>query len=552
MTRRAVGRVSPGTLERAARGMPGVRGRSVALFVALLLTVAGMLPGQIYARTEKSPFPHDKHAKLFPTCAACHGGVTIGDAAAVMPPPSLCVECHDGTTSRRVVYNAPTPRQDFLRYEHRRHAAAVDSSGRECASCHASRAGAPWMAVQRATPESCQSCHTHRATTHLDADNRCATCHIPIATSRTITVGHLASLPRPPSHEAPRFAQKHDPGSGNGVAQCATCHTRESCALCHVNATDVAAINQLLPDARVASLLRGRVATYVTPDDHRDDSWASAHGRSAVAASQRCAACHAQPSCTVCHSGSLGRDAIRRLPSGVAGAPGVKLTLAPSGSVAAYVAAPYARPAARAGRQPTAQPASQPAVVSAAHVSGGRARTVSAPDTGRTAVRPHPPGFERQHAASAASGRLTCEGCHTQRYCAECHAGETKRNFHAANFVTRHAPESYGRDLECASCHNTEVFCRACHQSQGIASSGQQAGAYHNAQPLWLLQHGQAARRGLQSCTTCHAQRDCMQCHSQRGWGVSPHGQDFDAGRLGARARVMCARCHLTDPTRGR
>lgn len=508
--------------------------RWLVVVATLLLTGAGALGAQIYARSAPSPFPHDKHTKLFPSCAGCHAGVTTGDQSALMPPPASCVECHDGATTKRVTYLAPTPKQDFLRFEHRAHAAKVEVAARECSSCHTGGDGGHPMRVTRATPESCQGCHTHRATSHLAPDNRCATCHVPIARSTTVTVAQLASLPKPPSHESPRYVEQHAVRTEAEVLQCATCHSRESCARCHVNAANVAAIAQLLPDARVASMLRGKTVTYPTPSDHVADAWASAHGASATENTQRCAACHARPSCTLCHSGLLGSEVIRRLPDGrpPTGAPGVQLVL-PRRIAGAVEGAPTRAVALRPPMLP-------------------HARADVAADTTRTLVRPHPAGFDRNHAASASSARLTCEGCHAQRFCSDCHAGESRRSFHPANFVARHAPESYGRDLECASCHSTEVFCRSCHLAQGIASAGGTAGTYHNGQPLWLLQHGQAARRGLQSCTTCHVQRDCLQCHSQRGWGVSPHGPDFDASRLGARARTMCARCHIADPTRGR
>jgi Cytochrome c7 and related cytochrome c/Doubled CXXCH motif (Paired_CXXCH_1) len=501
-----------------------------AVVLALALTVPTTASAQVYARRGPDSFNHLKHAKLFPTCNACHAGVTTGELSAEMPPPSSCTACHDGTIQKRVTYEAPRPRLDFLRFAHRDHAAQVDSSGRDCQTCHALRPGGAWMDVRRATPESCQSCHTHRATAHLAPDSRCATCHVPVARTRTLTAVHLAELPQPPSHTAERFLVNHGARTEVEAAQCATCHARESCARCHVNAADVAGINGLLPDARFAAMLRGKAATYLTPDDHRADAWASAHGR--VADARRCAACHARPSCTVCHTGTTGQSVIRQLPDGLSGTAGVQLVLPRRLS---RVEGRLAVPAA------LAQP---------------HAATAGARDTVRTGqlsvVRPHADGFATRHAASASSGRLTCEGCHTQQFCSDCHAGESKRRFHAANFVARHAPESYGRELECSSCHNTEVFCRSCHQAQGLSSAGRRDGTYHNGQPLWLLQHAQAARRGLQSCTTCHVQRDCMQCHSQRGWGVNPHGPDFDASRLGARAKTMCARCHISDPTRGR
>ncbi|MEP7381545.1 MAG: cytochrome c3 family protein [Gemmatimonadota bacterium] len=503
--------------------------------LVLLLAGAAVLPAQIYQRAAPAPFPHDRHAKLFPTCAGCHAGLTTGDSSTVMPPVALCAQCHDGTVRPRVAYTAPQARSDFLRFRHATHAAQVEESGRACATCHAARDGAPWMNVRRAPPESCQGCHTHRSGGHLADDSRCTTCHIAIARSTTVTVEQLRSLPEPPSHADARFPLHHGVSAPADIARCATCHARETCALCHVNAATVPAIAQLPADPRAATMMRGRTVSYATPDDHRSDDWSSAHRTQATTNVQRCGVCHAQASCSTCHSGSLGREVIRQLPDGRTGAPGVQLEL-PRGHDRAMPVA--------AGRVTLA-----PAMRRTARPHAPRTGSV---DTITTTVRPHPDGFARQHAASAASGRLSCEGCHTQRFCSDCHAGESKRDFHVANFVVRHAADSYGRDLECAGCHNTEVFCRACHQAQGIASKGRGAGTYHNGQPLWLLQHGQAARQGLESCTTCHTQRDCMQCHSQRGWGVNPHGDDFDASRLGARAKAMCARCHLADPTRGR
>jgi hypothetical protein len=38
---------------------------------------------------------------LFPLCAGCHEGVETGDRSAYYPPPQLCVNCHDGTSSSR-------------------------------------------------------------------------------------------------------------------------------------------------------------------------------------------------------------------------------------------------------------------------------------------------------------------------------------------------------------------------------------------------------------------------------------------------------------------
>lgn len=164
-------------------------------------------------------------------------------------------------------------------------------------------------------------------------------------------------------------------------------------------------------------------------------------------------------------------------------------------------------------------------------------------------VRVHPPGFATRHGSAAATQRTSCSGCHEpKRFCVDCHDGESRRRFHAANFVARHPSEAYARQRECTACHSREAFCGACHQRLGLQSQGRTAVAYHDAQPLWLLQHGRAARMGMESCTTCHRERDCTQCHAQTGWGVNPHGPGFEARRMSARNAPMCRVCHLSDP----
>ena len=162
----------------------------------------------------------------------------------------------------------------------------------------------------------------------------------------------------------------------------------------------------------------------------------------------------------------------------------------------------------------------------------------------------HNANFRLTHGPEAANASLSCAGCHERRFCADCHTTENPRRFHRVNFVQSHAPESYGRETDCASCHNAELFCRSCHSQSGLASKGRLDAAFHTAQPQWLLQHGRAARQGLQSCTTCHVQRDCMTCHSTLGWGVSPHGKGFRADRLASKNATQCLMCHLKVPGR--
>jgi hypothetical protein len=122
--------------------------------------------------------------------------------------------------------------------------------------------------------------------------------------------------------------------------------------------------------------------------------------------------------------------------------------------------------------------------------------------------------------------------------------------------MARHSAEAYGRRLECSNCHDSRVFCADCHASAGMSparTGGRLGRGFHDAEPLWLLRHGQAARQGLESCASCHEQSQCMQCHSALGaFKVSPHGPDFDPRRAQKRNAAICLVCHLTDPLTGR
>lgn len=166
-------------------------------------------------------------------------------------------------------------------------------------------------------------------------------------------------------------------------------------------------------------------------------------------------------------------------------------------------------------------------------------------------VRPpgHTPDFATRHGTAAAAGLLQCGVCHTERQCADCHADAERPRFHAIGFVLRHGPEAFSRDAECTACHSGEVFCRDCHAGLGLASEGRTGGAFHDAQPTWLLAHGLAARQDLESCTTCHEERSCLRCHSAKaGFRVSPHGPGFDPADAAGKSQQSCGICHLSLP----
>jgi hypothetical protein len=247
-----------------------------------------------------------------------------------------------------------------------------------------------------------------------------------------------------------------------------------------------------IPEAPAGFPLGRLEARYFEPASHRTPAWVEAHGPAATR--EACGTCHTQDDCTSCH--------IQPVP--------------------AVVQSLQERPQVRA------------------------------PGAGLTRQQPlshAPESFQHDHAALASADPQQCQACHTQRFCEDCHDAPATPSFHPRNFTAQHASAAFGRRLECSTCHETRTFCRSCHIQQGMGAQGRLDPGFHDAQPLWLLRHAQAARQGLESCTSCHTQRDCMQCHSQLGaFGVNPHGPDFDAARVQKRNPLICLACHVSDP----
>lgn len=477
------------------------------LFGLFLFVLSGRVEAQ-----QPDGFPHDKHAKLFPTCMSCHGGTTENGTMRSLPEAAQCATCHDGTRSRRVNWVPKATRPvGLLVFSHATHDIKAGAAG-TCQSCHALAAG--WMAVGRAAQATCGSCHAHTAASHYADESKCATCHRTLARATGLTDTQLRALPRTAAHDRADFIATHGARARNETASCATCHAQQSCARCHADAATNKTILGLAPDARVARLVAKLPPGRALPADHGAKNFGIAHGPMANASTARCAVCHTQASCTTCHTGTAGRTAIATLSLG---APAT--TRAGAAQAADWNPAPHSN------------------------------------DPTRRTVRVHATGFAKSHGPAASSENLTCMGCHAQRFCKDCHAAERvgTRRYHPANFVSRHAPETYGRESDCAACHSVQAFCRDCHKQVGLATTNSRRGSgFHNGQPTWLLQHGQAARQELTTCATCHQQNYCMQCHSSVGWRVSPHGPDFNAARMAARNPILCLRCHLKNPLTGK
>lgn len=469
------------------------RVRFSAVAIAVVLAGAATLPGWL----DDEQFPHAEHAGMFPVCVGCHTGVEANDSARFYPDVATCVGCHDGVTEPRVAYEPPAPGgPTMLVFDHVVHASesrddVEDGEALVCEDCH-TRAGEPRMQVRRASARRCLACHEHESPEHIVVAD-CARCHRPFAESGLEPSLALA-LPVPDPHRSPDFlSEVHGDSARARPERCSTCHVRERCLACHVDEGQavIAALPQT-EDGQVA--LPARAAQYPEPASHRSADWLRVHGAAANAQPAQCATCHTRQSCQSCHRGTT--------PASVAALPD-------AGSVAA--------PGAVFDRV--------------------------APESHRS------PQFRIRHGAVAAASPASCTTCHVRVECEACHSAPDRAPFHPSNFESRHAAASYARQLECSSCHSPERFCRDCHAQLGMRSAGRLGSGFHDAEPLWLLRHGQAARQTLESCTTCHVQRDCMQCHSQSGsFRVSPHGPDFEAERARDRNARICAACHFSDP----
>jgi len=482
----------------------------VRRIAAVLSATAALLATTIAAATanrNQDRFNHAKHAKLFPLCSTCHEGV-LQTGSAMFPVARDCVSCHDGTIQPRVEFTPPsamTPSN--LRFTHEVHgrealrANPSDSTIRtRCQACHAEPA-APRMEVRHTVVGNCLTCHKLPAEHLAVPDSSCTTCHLPLARATQLARADVARFPKPPSHDAPGFelaghGRLAAPAHVGGVSgSCATCHAREFCITCHVNAPEVAAIQALEPDARSTAI----AARLPTPASHREPEFATAHARAASAKGATCASCHTRQSCAACHQAPAPRQ------------------------VAAL-------PAAGPGRGP------------------GAAIERRMPAT-------HTAAFREGHGPEASARSASCSGCHIRAQCLDCHrpdpSGQNPRQaYHPAAFVTRHPAAAWSRQANCSDCHNPGQFCQTCHLQSGLSAGKSRLGAkgYHDAIPNFSLGHGQAARQSLESCASCHAERDCTACHSSvaGGFRFSPHGPGFNPDRLLKKNPSLCVACHGT------
>ncbi|HEY8943915.1 MAG TPA: cytochrome c3 family protein, partial [Polyangiaceae bacterium] len=143
----------------------------------------------------------------------------------------------------------------------------------------------------------------------------------------------------------------------------------------------------------------------------------------------------------------------------------------------------------------------------------------------------HGPDWIERHKRVAAADSQFCGNCHSERECADCHDGRVRpRSVHPNDYLSLHGIEARQEPARCSSCHQQQSFCLGCHQRSGIAQSGPFAnfagrGRFHPSKWVWTDgprsagHHAWEAQKNLNTCTSCHVERDCVACHATRRVG---------------------------------
>jgi hypothetical protein len=478
--------------------MPTRRIRMLGLAVPLVFV--GFGAWAIGPKLSAPLFDHAKHTPLFPgSCTTCHLGAAE-PLASFWPAAARCAACHDGVVKPRIEWTPPgnAPASN-LRFTHSRHSVATADTVR-CVQCHVLPDSG--RSVVRRQVSRCIGCHKPGAEHLSVANDQCATCHLPLAEARGLSQEAIARFPVPEWHRTAGFAlgghaelaqTRGADGRFTVAPSCATCHARDFCVNCHVNAPEIAAIRALAPDER--SLVHR--FSFAAPASQAAPNFLAAHGRQALRKPASCASCHTQPSCITCHIGA---------------------------SIPKPVAAMHQPEPGRA--------------------AGAQVR--------RRAPASHVAGFREGHGREASAAPRSCATCHMPSECLSCHRVEQSQpakggDYHPAGFLVRHPSSAYARQTTCGDCHNAQQFCLSCHVQAGLSAKRTLgSSSFHDGRAAFIVGHGQAARQSLESCVSCHVERDCMACHSSvgRGFRFNPHGPGFDANRLRRRNPEMCIACH--------
>ena len=177
----------------------------------------------------------------------------------------------------------------------------------------------------------------------------------------------------------------------------------------------------------------------------------------------------------------------------------------------------------------------------------------------------HTGNWISQHGTMARSEGATCQQCHVDSTCSECHSNvapaapirlypeQVERTvLHSGDWVTTHGIEVRARGETCNRCHGDNDFCGSCHAAWGVSPLSTDPLQRHPSG--WLDSgsrefHGVQARYDVVSCAACHDQgaaSNCVECHATGRVGGSPHPSGWAEGHEldDAEEEPTCRICH--------
>jgi len=192
--------------------------------------------------------------------------------------------------------------------------------------------------------------------------------------------------------------------------------------------------------------------------------------------------------------------------------------------------------------------------------------------------------FKKSHKFEARSFDADCIMCHdiNNNSCETCHAANNiqtgadqpfaPNNFvddartqkltraHDLNYRFLHGIDARSKKYDCQSCHQTEIFCATCHQSEGsdFAMAGIIPASHLKGDFVSPGggEHGTLARRDIESCIACHDVQGndpvCLNCHIDsdgiNGTNPRTHAPGFmknEEGDWHDTQGSVCYNCHI-------
>jgi hypothetical protein len=267
-----------------------------------------------------------------------------------------------------------------------------------------------------------------------------------VAATVQLGLAQTGQMPKPENHQTAEFLSAHGGQAQSNIQMCSVCHAREYCSGCHVNAQDVPEIQALNSDPAVADYVAG--LTFPAPPSHTlfflDD-----HRALAASATGSCAVCHVvEQQCQVCH---LGAETLER-PRAASQRRDVDL----------YHPFNFMQNHATAAFNQETECASchnPQAFCLECHSGLGRASRDLRTNTG---YHNRNGGFEFGHGQAARQGLESCQACHAQQYCLQCHSAKLGRR------INPHGPGFDAQKLQ----NKNPAFCGLCHFGDPLNPGG--------------------------------------------------------------------------------